>query len=161
MSTRDGSVLNGNSDRDSGTWAMEPPGGPIVTGQLNIHKSDVTAIWCEEHLHTDNDRLSDQRTALAVIDAACGAVHAQCLSMSYAGWIVFEKFMLLDEEPLLIFGTVANYLNDRHYKDGHRKWLRRQRLHDETYHTMAEDELEMRSAGNGPLRYVGSTGEQK
>ncbi|OWY97384.1 hypothetical protein PHMEG_00032099 [Phytophthora megakarya] len=66
--------------------------------------------------------------------------------MSYARWIVFEKFMLLDEEPLLSFGTVANYLNDRHYKDGHRKWIRRQRLHDETYHTMAEDELEMRRA---------------
>lgn len=38
-----------NTQQGSGTWAMQQPAGPIVTGQLAIHRSDITSTRCEVH----------------------------------------------------------------------------------------------------------------
>ncbi|GMF19563.1 unnamed protein product [Phytophthora fragariaefolia] len=49
ISAGDGSVLGANTSYATSTWAMHQPGGPMVTGQLMIHRKDITSTRCEVH----------------------------------------------------------------------------------------------------------------
>ncbi|GMF57755.1 unnamed protein product [Phytophthora fragariaefolia] len=45
----DGSVMATTSPLATGTWAMQQPDGPSVTGRLAIHRNDITSTRCEVH----------------------------------------------------------------------------------------------------------------
>ncbi|EGZ05431.1 hypothetical protein PHYSODRAFT_307718 [Phytophthora sojae] len=45
----DGSVAEANTTNVQGGWALQAPGGNSVTGQLRIHRPDITSTRCEIH----------------------------------------------------------------------------------------------------------------
>ncbi|EGZ13877.1 hypothetical protein PHYSODRAFT_303256 [Phytophthora sojae] len=129
--------------------AVLPPVDDTVVG--NARAASVQYAWKEGDqtlvVQAGDGSVAEANTTNVqggwALQAPGGRSHHMDMMASYAAWLAFGNFMLVDEEGALIFGNTLRYLKCRGYEDQHRRWIQNQQQRDVARQTVQDGEIGM------------------